>query len=186
MSSAVLLLSARGSSRTDPCTPHSNFYDGGTWGRTRRLSLPAPPSLSSSVFADASLDFTITADHLANANSHGLAILPAPPHVRRRAALERGLHTVFHDGHRGSAYVLCVETSWTDPRFEVEGDEAGAEEEELKEEEVQQCGPNSAASDVGYAEAGMEVVLWEEDALLKGFEGAFYKHGGKANGLGFR
>ncbi|ORY88796.1 mannosyltransferase putative-domain-containing protein [Leucosporidium creatinivorum] len=166
-----------------------NFYSGGTWGRTRQLSLPRLP-LVSAFSPSAATEFATSADHLANANSLGLALLPAPPHIRKRAALERGLNTFFHQGHRGSAYVLCVQTQWTDPRWtdeelaeRLEGD---LDEEELETPREEQCGPTSAVGDVGYNEAAMEVVPWEDDAVLKEFEAAFYKVGGKANGHGFR
>lgn len=155
--------------RADPST-HSDFHSGGTWGRTRRLTLPPLPT-SSAFTAKQDANFVLTADHLANANSAGVAILPAPPHIRKRAALERGLSSTFWDGHRAVAYVLCVETGWTDPR-----------EGEVEE----QCGPSSSTVDVGYEGAEMEVTMWEQEPALKWFESTFYEHGGKANGNGFR
>lgn len=170
---------------------NSTFYSGGTWGRTRQLSLPQLP-LVSAFSPTSAAEFATSADHLANANAFGIALLPAPPRIRKRAALERGLNTYFHQGHRGSAYVLCVETKWDDPRW-MDEELAGAEklevdlsEKELEVPREEQCGPTSTAGDVGYAEAAMEVVSWEDDPVLKGFEAAFYKAGGKANGHGFR
>lgn len=165
----------------------SNFYSGGTWGRTRQLSLPSLP-LVSAFSPSSATEFATSADHLANANSLGIALLPAPPHIRKRAALERGLNTFFHQGHRGSAYVLCVETRWTDPRWTDEEmkERLSLDGEEKETPREEQCGPLGSVGDVGYAEAAMETVSWEGEPVLKEFEAAFYKAGGKANGHGFR
>lgn len=166
----------------------SDFHQGSTWGRTLRLNLPARPKASAFV-DDRQADFIVTADHLANANSGGVAILPAPPHVRKRAALERGIHAFFWDGHRGNSYALCVQTMWTDPRLpyrELLDGEQQVEEEGAPLETEEQCGPQSASVDVGYGQAAMEIVQWQEDPALKWFEAGFYEHGGRASGSGFR
>lgn len=130
------------------------FRSGNTWGRTKSLVLPPSPT---------NISFPLNADHLANANAQGLALLPAPLHIQDRARLERGLSTIFHSSHMGTAYVLCVETRW-------EG-----------------LGEGSWSCPVREPEEGvMGVGLWEEDPVLREWEERFYEVGGKANGVGFR
>lgn len=120
--------------------------------------------------------FATLADHLANpVPGTGLALLPAPPHVRLRALLEPRLAPAFWDGHRGVNYVLCVESELKEVGDLAEGQRGGAEAGEGK------CG----VEDLGSVEGAMEVVWWRDGGRLEGFEEAFYEVGGKANGVGF-
>lgn len=193
-----------------------DFKAGTTWGRHLQLVLPSDGGPESSV----SSAFVLQADHLANVNAAGVGLLPAPEHVRQRAALEHGLSAEFFDGHKGASYVLCITTrrdvpsagenstavaeqcalnpgarlglrpSRTRIKLEpVEDEDEGREspeEDDLerdtdpKEVEDENDTDSDAESDK------LEIIQWDQNELLKGFEEDFYAHGGKASGHGFR
>ena len=116
--------------------------------------------------------FPTMADHLANPHHpSGLALLDAPRHVRHRALLEPRLTPDFWSGHRGSSFVLCVDSAL----------ETAAPA--LTDDDNDMCGKPEWGE--GEAEGRMEVVWWRDSDRLKGFEKLFYEVGGKPNGVGF-
>lgn len=158
------------------------FHQGSTWGRTLRLSLnsshsPLPPTPTP--------HFIVTSDHLANADHQGNAILAAPASVRRRAALERGLQTHFHDGYREGFYTLCVEVGF-DKNGTLEADEPLDEATRLGRGK---CRPRSGLDEVvdwEHEDVGLEMVRWEDDPYLRNFEENYFRAGGSPAADGFR
>lgn len=149
------------------------------------------PHLSTTSFPT---PFILSADHLANTNSQGIGLVLAPPAVRARAAAERRLGAVFHDGFRQNNYVLCVETQVA---LEDGADRGGGAESEGVHESEQSAAERRAVDDEegcagverivrqGDEGARMEWKLWAEDDVLAEFEARFYEKLGVANGVGF-
>ncbi|GAA5982409.1 hypothetical protein JCM11641_006974 [Rhodosporidiobolus odoratus] len=149
---------------------------------------PAVSSSSSSLINATAPDhqdssFIPTADHLANVSPFtglglGLAsslppsaatqdaqvqVPPPPLWARSQALLSRGLRMNFWDGHRGSAYVLAVETRWEDelasslvvsPPFAAAGEANQPEGKEKEEQEKEDVKP--------WEREGMDREEWEE------------------------
>lgn len=89
----------------------SGVGPGFAWGRTRQVHI-SPNELQLGPEAPLSVrepfpleDFGVDADMLANAQNDGRAIKDAPPAVRRRAVLERGIRPGFHGGWNSA---LCI------------------------------------------------------------------------------
>ena len=86
----------------------SGIGKGYAWGKTRSVSdFPTEKTLGNhrepqpairEDFDRQPVDLDIDIDMLANADDEGVAVRPAPPAVRRRAALERGIKGFFHGG----------------------------------------------------------------------------------------
>lgn len=103
------------------------------------------------------IDHGVEADMLANADETGKAIIEAPAPVRRRAALERGLKPFLHGGGNTA---ICADIKWNDPGL-------------------------SPTEDVRTWHDPTEIVSWNDDSRLKGFEDRYFDMGGKTNAVGF-
>ncbi|BGP30434.1 hypothetical protein JCM10296v2_002189 [Rhodotorula toruloides] len=148
----------------------SNLENGNTFGRTLQLRLPlsvnhSSPSSGKSQHPDVP-HVVLSADHLANTSpitgigiAHTAERAAVPEWVRTRAVLERGLSMHFWDGHRGAAYVLAVESEWSDElrslalRGPADAATNGGEAEEA-EHEQSLAGP--------WEVEGMDQDEWEE------------------------
>lgn len=78
----------------------SGVGKGYAWGKSRSLhsspnSMQLPQEADKDV-PEVYIDHDVDCDMLANAANDGVAISPAPPAVRRRAVLEKGLRPFFH------------------------------------------------------------------------------------------
>ncbi|BGO98054.1 hypothetical protein NBRC10513v2_002054 [Rhodotorula toruloides] len=148
----------------------SNLENGNTFGRTLQLRLPLSAGHTSSSSGSPQPSdvppIVLSADHLANTSPiTGVGIAqPAeraavPDWVRTRAVLERGLSMHFWDGHRGAAYVLAVESEWSDElrslalRGPADTARDGHEAEEAEHEQAV-AGP--------WEVEGMDQEEWEE------------------------
>lgn len=86
----------------------SGIGKGYAWGKTRSVAdFPSEAKLGIRKDPQGSIredferefeDLDVDVEMLANADDEGVAITPAPPAVRRRAALERGIKGFFHGG----------------------------------------------------------------------------------------
>ncbi|KAK4705368.1 hypothetical protein P7C70_g837, partial [Phenoliferia sp. Uapishka_3] len=131
-------------------------------------------------------DYDVDCDMLANADHSGNAIAPAPPAVRKRAALEKGLVPFFHGGWISA---LCIDMRWDDPRTD----------DEIEAAKTAVSGKPTSADDdtvdVSFtsSEDGLEILWkdplqvleWKDDVRLKDFEEVFFAEGGHLNGKGF-
>lgn len=137
--------------------------------RTRDTNIPLMPN-------DTLQDWGVEADMLANADVYGKAIIDAPPAVRKRAALERGLtpflhvrppplflytqkyprtHSRIHIPQGGSVSAVCADVKWGDPRTE---------------EELQQAKPDDPIE----WKNPLRIAQWKDDERLAGFEDRFF------------
>jgi len=103
------------------------------------------------------MDYGVEADMMANADETGQAIMEAPAPVRRRAALERGLQPFLHGGGNTA---ICADVKWKDPGLRP-------------------------TEDVKKWEDPTEIVYWDDDPRLKGFEDRYYDMGGSTTAVGF-
>ena len=185
----------------------SGVRQGYAWGRSRQIrtqssSLTIPQTFDSATLeqTDPLTDDDIDCDMLANAQDNGLALGVVPPgekgyRTRRRAVVEKGIRAGFHGGGYSA---LCIDYRYEDPRT--------TEQIDTTKLAVAQFSPNpknltmgelAKEVDVCYCASGdgfetrmcgqdwTEVVSWADDPRLKGFEDAFFKEGGKLNGVGF-
>ncbi|BGP38267.1 hypothetical protein JCM10450v2_002209 [Rhodotorula kratochvilovae] len=186
-----------------------DLHKGNTFGRTLRLRHPPSSASSSSASSE---PFILTADSLANTSpltGLGLSSLsPSAPETPRwvceRALLARGLHMRFWDGHKGSAYVLAVESGWEDELAPgAEGEEGDGEEAKewrawVEREREARCGgegpslreelfgPDDGGGDSASGAKGeegegaeeplspLEIVDWADDPDLRDFERLYY------------
>ncbi|ORY81239.1 mannosyltransferase putative-domain-containing protein [Leucosporidium creatinivorum] len=168
----------------------SGVGKGFAWGKTRSVHL-SPPGLTLPPgnpldHAEILEDYDTDCDQLANAGNDGRAISEAPPAIRRRAVLEKGLRPFFHGGWVSA---LCIDVKWVDPRTE----------EELTWARIAAAGADFEGDlnevDVSYTVSGdgveikfenpLEVLEWKDDPRLRYFEDAFFEEGGRVNGQGF-
>ncbi|OAV96985.1 hypothetical protein PTTG_00082 [Puccinia triticina 1-1 BBBD Race 1] len=128
----------------------SGITRGTTFKRTRTVNIKL-------IGNETEADYGIEADMLANADETGRAILDAPPPVRRRAALERGLQPFLHGGGNTA---ICADIKWKNPGLKP-------------------------TEDVPKWDNPTEIVSWNDDSRLKAFEDRYYDMGGSTTAVGF-
>jgi alpha 1,2-mannosyltransferase len=169
----------------------SGISRGTTFKRTRSIKLITDVAENRERREDL-VDWGVEADMLANADTDGTAIMPAPEVVRRRAALERGLRPFLHGG---SVSAVCVDIGWEDPRSDDDVETEALRYFAKHPEEEKQGGDNNLQDGLGFTEAmdGMrvkwdnpvETLQWNDDPRLRDFEDRFYNGGGRTTGQGF-
>lgn len=117
-------------------------------------------------------NYSLSADHFANANPQGISILNAPLAIRQRAAIERGFWTESFTVTRSKLRMSCIDIKYKDQRVGGDAEYRGQDDK---------C---DNLMDRGWEQRDLkEVLLWEHDTSLIGFEEAFYAAGGKVNDM---
>ncbi|KAK4047491.1 hypothetical protein OIV83_005404 [Microbotryomycetes sp. JL201] len=171
----------------------SGIGPGYAWGRTRSFRLtPASstlPPFESRNMPEELIDHDVDADMLANAQNDGRAINPvAPPAVRRRAVIEKGLRPFFHGGWVSA---LCIDVRWEDPRTEDEirwARQAAMSAMVKPPSNVDEVDVSYTVSTDGVEmkfEDPLSIEDWSGDARLKDFEKTFFDEGGVLSAVGF-
>lgn len=105
-----------------------------------------------------------------SAGNDGRAIKPAPPAVRRRAALENGIRAFFHGGWNSA---LCIDLKWEDPRTEAAINSAKRVAGAALGKSADEVDVSFTASDDGLEikwENPLVMQEWANDPRLRDFE----------------